>query len=64
MVARVDSKLHRDRGVLEVKGVWWEEGAETARKRRGELEHAIDEFAHAIGGERVEFVERGRVASR
>ena len=47
LVGRLDPKLHRDRGLLEVKGLWWEPGikAKKARKRHpsGKDEAAAEE---------------------
>jgi uncharacterized protein YcaQ len=51
LVGRVDPKLHRDRGVLEVRGPWWEPGVEPTRARVRRLESAIDRFATQLGAD-------------
>jgi uncharacterized protein YcaQ len=52
LVGRVDPKLHRDRGVLEVRGPWWEPGVDPTRARVRRLEAAIDRFATQLGADR------------
>jgi uncharacterized protein YcaQ len=52
LVGRVDPKLHRDRGVLEVRGPWWEPGVDPTRARVRRLEAAIDCFSNQLGAER------------
>lgn len=51
--ARLDAKLHRERGELEIKGLWWEPGVKVTRARRAGLEECLVGFTKAIGGERV-----------
>ena len=51
--ARLDAKLHRERGELEIKALWWEPGVKVTRARRAGLEECLEKFARAIGGERV-----------
>ena len=41
LVGRLDSKLHRDRGLLEIKGLW-EPGVKATRARNRRLEEALD----------------------
>jgi uncharacterized protein YcaQ len=52
LVGRVDPKLHRDRGVLEVRGPWWEPGVDPTRARVRRLEAAIDRFSTQLGADR------------
>jgi uncharacterized protein YcaQ len=51
LVARVDAKFHRARGVLEAKGVWWEKGAPRAKAR---LRAALEDLARRIGAREVQ----------
>ena len=48
LVGRLDPKIHRDRGELEIKGIWWEPGVRPTRQRRAALDDALDEMAHAL----------------
>lgn len=52
LVGRLDPKLHRDRGLLEVRQVWWEPGVRDGRARRKKLETALDRLARFVGAER------------
>ena len=49
LIGRLDPKLHRDRGVLEVKNLWWEPGVRESKGRRAALESALDRLARLIG---------------
>lgn len=51
LVGRLDSKLHRDRGLLEVKGLWWEPGVRPTQARRRLLHRALDRFVEFLGAE-------------
>ncbi len=53
LIGRLDPKLHRDRGVLEIKGLWWEPGVKPTRARRGLLEEALQRLTEFVGAERV-----------
>ncbi len=54
LVGRVDPKFHRDRGVLDIRKVWWEPGVKpTAARKRG-LRDAVEMLAGQIGAESVE----------
>jgi uncharacterized protein YcaQ len=46
LVGRMDAKFHRERGVLEVKGLWWEKGVRPAKAR---LRTALEALARRIG---------------
>lgn len=52
LVGRLDPKLHRDQGLLEVRGLWWEPGVRPARGRREGLEAAVARLARLAGAER------------
>lgn len=49
MVARFDAKLHRDRSVLELKSLTWEDGAGRTKKERRLLEEAAARLATFVG---------------
>ena len=53
-VGRLDPKLHRDRGELEVKGLWWEPAVKVTKKRRSRLDEALERFAASLGADRIE----------
>jgi hypothetical protein len=59
---RVDAKLHRDRGVLELRGLWWEDGVRVTAKRRKSLLAAAERLAGQIGATRIELCRRARAA--
>ena len=50
LVARLDPKLRRDEGVLEVRGVFWEK--KPTKKEKAALDEALDRFARFVGAER------------
>jgi uncharacterized protein YcaQ len=49
LVGRLDAKCHRERGVLEVKGLWWEAGVRPAKARLRRLRTALEALARRIG---------------
>ncbi len=49
LVGRMDGKFHRERGVLEVKGLWWEKGVRPTKARLRRLRSAQEELARRIG---------------
>ena len=51
LVGRMDAKLHRDRGLLEVKGLWWERGVRPGKVRLRRLAAALDELAGRLGAQ-------------
>jgi uncharacterized protein YcaQ len=51
LVGRLDPKLHRDRGLLEVKGLWWEPGIRPTRARLRGLGEALDRLASFLGAD-------------
>lgn len=62
LTGRVDLKAHRARGVLEVKGLWWEPGIEASEARNARLERALRGLGRFAGAPRVEGL--GRRAKR
>jgi len=54
-IGRMDPKFHRDRGVLRINGVWWEDGVRVTKKRLARFEEAVERLAEFIGAEVVEF---------
>lgn len=51
LVGRLDSKLHREQRLLEVKGLWWEPGTHPTRARLQALEQALWRLAALVGAE-------------
>ena len=49
LVGRLDPKLHRDRRLLEVRGLWWEPGVEPTRARKKRLRDALERLARFVG---------------
>lgn len=45
LVGRLDPRLRRDQGVLEVRGVWWEKGIRATRARKAALQEAVERLA-------------------
>jgi uncharacterized protein YcaQ len=60
LIGRLDPKLHRDRGVLEIKGLWWEAEVKATRARRAALQDALERLASFVGAERLS----GKAAAR
>ncbi len=54
LVGRIDPKLHRGEGRLEVRSVRWEAGVRPARRRRQALETAVGRLATLAGAGRWE----------
>ena len=59
LIGRVDPKLHRDRGVLEIRGLWWEPGVSPTRDRLDALESGLARFARQIGAHDFALPARG-----
>jgi hypothetical protein len=55
LVGRLDAKFHRQRGVLEVKGLWWEPGIRPAKARLRRLGAALEELAGRVGAGDLEW---------
>jgi uncharacterized protein YcaQ len=54
LVGRLDAKLHRDRGLLEIKGLWWEPGVKATKARKRSLNEALERLAAFVGAEEVQ----------
>ncbi len=54
LVGRLDPRLDRHRGLLEVQGLWWEPKVRPTRARRAALEDEIAHFGAAIGAAEYE----------
>jgi uncharacterized protein YcaQ len=54
LVGRIDPKLHRAAGRLEVRSVRWEAGARPSRRRRAALDAAVGRLAALVGAGRWE----------
>jgi uncharacterized protein YcaQ len=55
LVGRLDPKFHRDRGVLEIKGLWLEKGVRFTKVRRVAVTRAAEALAARIGAKDVEW---------
>lgn len=53
LVGRVDPKLHRERGVLEIRGPWWERGITPTKARLGRLDDALHRMAAFVSAAEV-----------
>jgi len=54
LVGRLDPKLRREEGVLEIRQVWWEPGVRLSKGRTAALESAVERLARLTGAERWE----------
>ncbi|HVF57738.1 MAG TPA: crosslink repair DNA glycosylase YcaQ family protein [Pyrinomonadaceae bacterium] len=53
LVGRLDPKFHRDRGLLEIRRVFWEPGVKPTRARREKLEEAAARLAQFVGAKQT-----------
>jgi len=53
LVGRIDPKLDRAQGSLDVRKVWWEDGVKATRVRQRALRDAVESLAALVGAERV-----------
>ena len=51
LVGRAEPKFDRERGVLEIRDLWWEPGVRPGSGRRARLEAAVARLARTIGAE-------------
>lgn len=58
LVGRVDPKMDRERGVLEIRKIWWEPGIKPTKARTKAFEAASERLAASIGAEAVEYPRR------
>jgi uncharacterized protein YcaQ len=49
LIGRLDPKLHREQGLLEIKGLWWEPGVRESKGRQAALESAVERLARLTG---------------
>ncbi|GLH65907.1 winged helix-turn-helix domain-containing protein [Geothrix edaphica] len=54
LVGRLDPKLHRDRGLLEIKGLWWEPGVKATKARKRGLDEALERLAGFVGADEIQ----------
>jgi uncharacterized protein YcaQ len=60
LVGRLDPKVHRERALLEVRGLWWERGVRATRARDVAIEEAVARLARTLGAERFTIRRRPR----
>ncbi len=53
LVGRLDPKLHRDRGDLQIRGLGWEPGVRPTRARMSALRAALGRLARLVGADSV-----------
>ena len=53
LIGRLDPKLHRDRGLLEIKGLWWEPGIRPTKARRRSLDEALERLAGFVRADQI-----------
>jgi len=51
LIGRLDPKLHREEGRLEIRGLWWEPGVAETRGRMEALDAALGRLARFVGVE-------------
>lgn len=54
LVGRLDPKLHRERSLLEVRGLWWEAGVRPTKLRLKKLSAALEELASFLGATEIQ----------
>lgn len=55
LVGRLDPKFHRERGVLEIKGLWLERGVRATKARKAAVARAAEALAARIGAKDVDW---------
>ncbi len=60
LVGRLDPKFHRDEGLLEIRGLWWEAGVKPTKARMKALQAAVERLAAFIGATAIAWPKRGR----
>ena len=53
LVGRVDPKVHRKEGILEVRGLWWEPGIKPTKARMKRLREALERLAAFTGVKQI-----------
>jgi hypothetical protein len=56
LVGRLDPKLHRDKGILEVRGLWWEKGIRPTKARKKGLMDSLERLAIFTGADCIQGV--------
>ena len=49
LIGRLDAKTHRNKGQLEVRGLWWENGVAAGKRRLQNLRSALERLAAFVG---------------
>lgn len=52
LIGRLDPKLHREQGLLEIRQIWWEPKVRPSKPRQRKLELALERLARLVGAER------------
>ena len=52
LIGRLDPKLYREEGRLDIAAIWWEPGIRLTRRRQEALEKAADRLARTVGADR------------
>ena len=52
-MGRLDPKLHRDRGELEIRNLWWEPRTKPTKKARADLDEAIGRLSVFLEADRI-----------
>ena len=55
LVGRLDPKLHREQGLLEVRALWWEPGVRASQGRQAALESAVERLARMVEATEIAF---------
>ena len=58
IVGRIDSAVDRKTGVLNVKGLWWEEDVRRTKKLSAELEKTLRRFAQFNACEKIAWTQK------
>jgi uncharacterized protein len=53
-IGRLDAKHHRDRGLLDVRGLWWERGVRPSKRRLRSLQAALQRLSSFVGAANLE----------
>ena len=48
IIGRCDLKTDRERGIIDVKGIWWEDGKKANARRRARFEQALESLRDAV----------------
>lgn len=56
LVGRIEPKLQREEGALEIRGLWWEPGFEGSKARQRSLDDALARLARLVGAREIRAV--------